>query len=309
MTHVLALAGGVGGAKLVLGLCSLLHQKNLTIVVNTGDDEEFFGLHVSPDIDTVAYNLAGISNTEAGWGIEGESFRMLERLRGLGVDTWFQLGDLDLATHIRRTQLLRDGYTLSDATRIICKSMGIDNAIIPMTDGRVRTMIHTNEGLLAFQKYFVEHKSDPIVTDITYTGAELYGGSDEFMRALAISDVMVFCPSNPFLSIAPILALKDVREKIANFKGNRVVVSPIIGGRALKGPTAKILKELGHEVSSFGVARMYQGICDTFVLDNIDVEFKADIKKLGMDVCVTDTIMKSLDDKIGLARVILEISN
>jgi len=309
VTHILALAGGVGGAKLVVGLCSLLPQKDLTVVVNTGDDEEFFGFHVSPDIDTVMYNLAGISNTVTGWGIEGESFRMLQRLEKLGVDTWFKLGDLDLATHMRRTQLLRDGHTLSAATGMMCKTMGIGNAIIPMTDGRVRTMIHTTEGSLAFQEYFVKHKCDPVVTNITYTGAELYGASNAFIDALSVSDIMIFCPSNPFLSIAPILALKDVRKRVETFKGNRVVVSPIVGGQAIKGPTAKILEELGHEVSSLGVARMYQGMCDTFVIDTTDVEFETDIKKLGMDVCVTDTIMGSLDDKIGLARVILEINN
>ena len=307
MTHVLALAGGVGGAKLVLGLSSLLSHERLTVVVNTGDDEEFFGLHVSPDIDTVSYNLAGISNIEAGWGIEGESFRMLQRLESLGVDTWFKLGDLDLATHVRRTQLLRSGHTLSDTTGIICRSMGINQEIIPMTDGQVRTVLQTTEGSLKFQEYFVQRKCEPIVTDITYTGSELYEASSGFKRAIDVSNALVFCPSNPFLSIAPMLVLKDIRKKIAAFTGPRVVVSPVIGGRALKGPTSKILEELDHEVSSLGIARMYQGICDTFVLDNTDIEFEADIRKLGMDVCVTDTIMESLEDKIGLARVILEI--
>ena len=309
MTHVLALAGGVGGAKLVLGLSSLLSQERLTVVVNTGDDEEFFGLHVSPDIDTVSYNLAGISNIEAGWGIEGESFRMLQRLESLGVDTWFKLGDLDLATHVRRTQLLRSGHTLSDTTGIICRSMGINQEIIPMTDGQVRTVLQTTEGSLKFQEYFVQRKCEPIVTDITYTGSELYEASSGFKRAIDVSNALVFCPSNPFLSIAPMLVLKDIRKKIAAFTGPRVVVSPVIGGRALKGPTSKILEELDHEVSSLGIARMYQGICDTFVLDNTDIGFEADIRKLGMDVCVTDTIMESIEDKIGLARVILEICN
>ena len=309
MTHVLALAGGVGGAKLVLGLSSLLSHERLTVVVNTGDDEEFFGLHVSPDIDTVSYNLAGISNIESGWGIEGESFRMLQRLESLGVDTWFKLGDLDLATHVRRTQLLRSGHTLSDTTGIICRSMGINQEIIPMTDGQVRTVLQTTEGSLKFQEYFVQRKCEPIVTDITYTGSELYEASSGFIRAIDVSDALVFCPSNPFLSIAPMLALKDIRKKIAAFTGPRVVVSPVIGGRALKGPTSKILEELDYEVSSLGIARMYRGICDTFVLDNTDIEFEADIRKLGMDVCVTDTIMESLEDKIGLARVILEICN
>tara|TARA_B100000029_G_scaffold472691_1_gene513413 strand:- start:896 stop:1825 length:930 start_codon:yes stop_codon:yes gene_type:complete len=309
VTHVLALAGGVGGAKLVLGLSSLLSQERLTVVVNTGDDEEFFGLHVSPDIDTVSYNLAGISNIESGWGIEGESFRMLQRLESLGVDTWFKLGDLDLATHVRRTQLLRSGHTLSDTTGIICRSMGINQEIIPMTDGQVRTVLQTTEGSLKFQEYFVQRKCEPIVTDITYTGSELYEASSGFIRAIDVSDALVFCPSNPFLSIAPMLALKDIRKKIAAFTGPRVVVSPVIGGRALKGPTSKILEELDYEVSSLGIARMYRGICDTFVLDNTDIGFEADIRKLGMDVCVTDTIMESLEDKIGLARVILEICN
>jgi len=309
VTHVLALAGGVGGAKLVLGLSSLLSHERLTVVVNTGDDEEFFGLHVSPDIDTVSYNLAGISNIESGWGIEGESFRMLQRLESLGVDTWFKLGDLDLATHVRRTQLLRSGHTLSDTTGIICRSMGINQEIIPMTDGQVRTVLQTTEGSLKFQEYFVQRKCEPIVTDITYTGSELYEASSGFIRAIDVSDALVFCPSNPFLSIAPMLALKDIRKKIAAFTGPRVVVSPVIGGRALKGPTSKILEELDYEVSSLGIARMYRGICDTFVLDNTDIGFEADIRKLGMDVCVTDTIMESLEDKIGLARVILEICN
>lgn len=307
MTHILALAGGVGGAKLVVGLSSLLPPEDLTVVVNTGDDEEFFGLHVSPDIDTVMYNLVGISNTDTGWGIKEESFRMLQRLEALGADTWFKLGDLDLATHIRRTQLLRDGHTLSVVTGVMCKALGIETLIAPMTDGRVRTVIHTIEGSLAFQEYFVKCKCDPVVTDITYCGSGTYGASDTFMEALTTSDIMIFCPSNPFLSIAPMLALKDVRKKVENFKGKRIVVSPIVASQAIKGPAAKILKELGHEISALGIARLYQGICDTFVLDTADRECEVDIKKLGMDVFVTNTIMDSLSDKIGLAKVIMEI--
>ena len=303
-TPILALAGGVGGAKLVLGLCGVLKPDALRIVVNTGDDDEFHGLHISPDVDTVMYTLAGISNAEMGWGIEGESFRTLERLRQYGADAWFNLGDLDLATHIRRTDLLRQGQTLSQVTQSLCSSLGIRHSVYPMSDDSVRTVLSTDIGDLAMQTYFVQHRSEPVVSEIRFDGANDAKPSPGFANALKESGSLVFCPSNPFISVAPILAVTGVQKAIEGFQGKRVVVSPIVGGRAIKGPAAKLLLELGHEVSCIGVARQYVGLCDVFVIDEQDRHLASEVEQLGLQVEIMDTIMNTTGDKVSLARQI-----
>lgn len=307
-TPILALAGGVGGAKLALGLCGVLEPDQLSIVVNTGDDEEFHGLHVSPDVDTVMYTLAGISNAEMGWGIQDESFRTLERLRKYGADAWFNLGDLDLATHIRRTDLLSQGQTLSQVTQSLSAALGVRHPIYPMSDENVRTVLSTDMGDLAMQTYFVKHRSEPVVSDIRFEGDVDARPSPGFATALESSESLVFCPSNPFISVAPILAVQGVRRAIEGFQGLRVAVSPIVGGQAIKGPAAKLLHELGHDVSCVGVARQYVGLCDVFIIDNQDRHLAQEIDQLGMRVEIMDTIMNTYEDKVRLARLICELT-
>lgn len=304
----LALAGGVGGAKLALGLSRILPPSDLTVVVNTADDETFHGLHVSPDVDTVMYTLAGLSNPETGWGITGETFHTLERLNAYGADTWFNLGDKDLATHIRRTHLLSEGYTLSQVTESLRTALGVLHPIVPMSDQLVRTMLTTYIGELPMQTWFVKHRCEPAVSEIRFDGAEQAKPAPEFARALRECDVLVFCPSNPFVSVAPILAVPGVRKAIENFRGLRIAVSPIVGGQAIKGPAAKMMSEMGIESSCVGVATQYKDLCDIFVLDDIDADRAGDIETLGMRAAVTNTMMITDDDKVRLAEYIRELA-
>jgi LPPG:FO 2-phospho-L-lactate transferase len=308
---VLALAGGTGGAKLALGLARSLAPDRLAIVVNTGDDECFYGLHVSPDLDTVMYTLAGLANPETGWGLAGETFNALGMLGKYGADTWFNLGDRDLATHIRRTELLRQGAALSQVTAELCQRLGVAHQVLPMSDDPVRTVISTEAGELPMQQYFVQRRSEPRVQSIHYEGADSARPSPAFLSALSQSDLVVFCPSNPFLSVGPILALPGVKERLKETGQERlcVAVSPIVGGAAVRGPAGKIMAELGHEVSCVGVAREYQGFCDLFVIDEQDVHLAQEIEKLGMKPVVTSIIMESEADKIALARHILSLKS
>ncbi len=306
-TPVIALAGGVGGAKLALGLSKVLRPDELTIVVNTGDDEEFYGLHVSPDLDTVMYTLAGLSNEETGWGLAGETFRAGERLKKYGAETWFNLGDQDLATHMRRTDLLNRGKTLSEVTRSLCEALGVDHPIAPMADDRVRTVVDTDEGELAFQEYFVKRRAEPAVKSLRFEGASEAVPSPGFSDAIESAGALVICPSNPFLSVAPMLAVGGVRAAVQQFPGLRVAVSPIVGGKALRGPAAKMMGELGLDATCAGVAREYTGLCDVFVIDRVDAHHREEIEALGMHVEVADTVMESLTHKIDLARHILEL--
>jgi LPPG:FO 2-phospho-L-lactate transferase len=304
--RVVAIAGGVGGAKLARGLAHVLKPDCLTIVVNTGDDDDFHGLTVCPDVDTVMYTLAGIANPETGWGIVNESFRTLGALKQLGAETWFGLGDIDLATHIRRTELLHGGRTLSDVTRELSFALGVTHLIVPMTDERVRTIALTDEGELAFQEYFVHRRCRPKITAVRFDGAATAGPSPGFSSSLRTANALVFCPSNPLVSIGPVLALDGVRAAIAAFAGPRIAISPIVAGRALKGPAAKMMAELGEEVSCLGVARRYVGVCDRMFIDTLDADHAAAIEALGMQVTVTNTIMETDSDKEALARQVVE---
>ena len=306
-TPVLALAGGVGGAKLALGLSGILSPQELTIVVNTGDDEEIHGLHVSPDLDTVMYTLAGLSNVEMGWGLAGDQFNALAMLRRYGAPTWFNLGDMDLATHLQRTQLLRQGWTLSQVTAELCQRLGVGHRVVPMSDQRVATVVETDEGDLPFQVYFVQRQCEPVARGVRFQGADVAEPSPGFAAALESAQAVVFCPSNPFLSIAPILALPGVRQRLAGFAGPRVAVSPIVGGRAVRGPAAKMLGELGHDVSSVGVAAWYRGLCDIFLVDDEDRCHVDAIEALGLRAEVADTVMVTDEDKVALARHMLEL--
>lgn len=305
---VLALAGGVGGAKLALGLGQVLPPEEVTVVVNTGDDETFHGLHVSPDLDTVMYTLAGIANPETGWGLAGETFRALDALARYGAPTWFKLGDADLATHIRRTDLLGQGWSLSEVTRELCQRLAIRLSVVPMSDDPVRTIAVTDEGELAFQEYFVHRMCRPRIRSVRFEGAERARVAPGFSEALHSARCLVFCPSNPFVSLGPILAISGVRECIAEFRGPRIAVSPILGGRVIKGPAAKMLGEMGEEVSCVGVARRLQGLCDTFVIDAVDGALAPRIEELGMVAVVTDTIMSTDGDKKRLAREVVDVA-
>lgn len=304
---ILAIAGGVGGAKLALGLARVLPPDDVTIVVNTGDDETFHGLHVSPDLDTVMYTLAGIANPDTGWGVAGETYRTLGALERLGGDAWFRLGDVDLATHIRRTALLRDGRTLSDVTRALATALGVRHAIVPMTDDTLRTIAVTAQGELAFQDYFVRRRCEPAITGLRFAGAQTARPSPAFAAALGTARAIVFCPSNPLVSIGPVLAVGGVRDAIAAFGGPRIAVSPIVGGAALKGPAAKMMAELGEEVSCVGVARRYRGLCDVMVIDRVDTHLASAIEALGMRAYVTDTVMTADADREALAREVLSV--
>jgi LPPG:FO 2-phospho-L-lactate transferase len=298
---ILALAGGVGGAKLADGLARSLAPKDLAIAVNTGDDFEHLGLRISPDLDTVMYTLAGIANPVTGWGQAGETWAFMGALEKLGGPSWFRLGDRDLATNVERTQRLRRGDTLSTVTRALCERLGIRHGLIPMSDDPVPTKVRTDEGWLDFQHYFVREQCRPALREIRYQGAETARPADALERALGsvALEGVVICPSNPYLSVSPILALTGVREAV---RASRAViaVSPIVGGEAIKGPAAKIMHELGLEVSALGIARWYEGLASTLVIDRIDAALAPRIEALGMKAVVTDTIMR---DAAGRTRL------
>jgi LPPG:FO 2-phospho-L-lactate transferase len=302
---ILALAGGVGGAKLALGLARVVSPEQLVICVNTGDDDCFHGLHVSPDLDTVMYTLAGLSNPDSGWGLAGDTFNALSMLNQYGADTWFNMGDRDLATHIRRTQLLRQGATLSEVTTELCQRLGVHQQVVPMSDDPVRTVLHTDAGELAMQSYFVEHQTKPRVSSVEYVGSESAQTSSGLRAALEEANLIVFCPSNPFLSVGPILAVPGVRTGLEKSTALRVAVSPIVGGAAVMGPAAKIMSEMGYEVSGVGVAQQYQGLCDLFLIDDQDAHLSPAIQKLGVRPVVSSIIMNTDADKVALARFVV----
>lgn len=306
---ILTLAGGVGGAKLALGLDRVLPAGEQTVVVNTGDDFEHLGLHIAPDIDTVVYTLAGLANRELGWGRQGESWAFMAALGALGGETWFNLGDGDLAMHVTRTQRLAAGETLSAITADIAARLGIRSGILPMSDQPVRTVIETPEGDLAFQHWFVRDRCGPAVRAVRFAGIEAAKPLPAFVAALRdpALKALVIAPSNPFVSIAPILGLAGIDAAIRGLRRPRIAVSPIVGGAAIKGPAAKMLAELGHDVSALGVARCYAGLIDVFVLDAIDAALKGEIEGLGMRCAVFDTVMRNDGDKEALARAILAL--
>ena len=306
---VLALAGGVGGAKLVLGLARCLPPGDLVICVNTGDDETFHGLHVSPDLDTMMYTLSGLSNQETGWGVAGDTFTALEMLGKFGLDTWFNLGDRDFATHIRRSQLLTEGKTLSEVTSELNQSLGVFHSVVPMSNDPVKTVLSTDEGELPMQRYFVGRRAEPKVFEVRYVGVENATAAPGLLDSLAKCGMLVLCPSNPYLSLGPILALPGVRRLMRDFSGKKVCVSPIVGRDAVNGPAGKIMAELGKQVSCVEVAREYRDICDVFVMDNEDQDLASEIEEMGLTPLVTSTIMETEEDKIALAREILALAD
>lgn len=303
----LALSGGVGGAKLALGLTRAVPPEHLCIVANTGDDFEHLGLTICPDIDTLIYTLAGLNNPETGWGRAGETGTFMAALAALGGETWFFLGDGDLATHVERTRRLAAGETLSAITDDFRQRLGIQVAVVPMSDQPVRTTVLTPGGPLAFQHYFVREQCWPEVTGFRFDGAEAAEPAPALAATLADPDLaaIVICPSNPFISIDPILAVPGVREAIAESGAPVIAVSPIVGGQAIKGPTAKMMRELGLPSTAVEVARHYAGLIDGFVLDNSDAKAENAVRDLGIAATVTNTVMTSLEDRIALAEAVL----
>jgi LPPG:FO 2-phospho-L-lactate transferase len=303
---VVALAGGVGGAKLAAGLQDVLPAGDLTVVVNTADDFDLWGLHICPDLDTVMYTLASIANPETGWGIVDESFETLNMLGRYGEDTWFKLGDRDLATHVLRTDRLRSGETLTEITDRLSGALDLASAVLPMTDDPVSTVLDTPEGRLEFQEYFVRRGQKDEVLGVELRGIEDAGPTEAVLAAISGADAIIFCPSNPVVSIGPILALPGMRKALALSRAPKVAVSPIVGGRALKGPADKMLLSLGHEVSSAGVAAIYAGLVDGMVVDTVDDDDRAGIEAIGMRVLVTDSVMREAGDRARLASETLE---
>jgi LPPG:FO 2-phospho-L-lactate transferase len=303
---VCALAGGVGGAKLAAGLRDELPPGDLSVVVNTADDFDLWGLHICPDLDTVMYTLAGISNPETGWGIAGETFESLRMLGRYGEDTWFKLGDRDLATHILRTARLRSGETLTRVTAELSRALGIRSSVLPMSDDPVSTVLETPDGRLEFQEYFVRRRQEDEVLGVELRGVEEAAPTEAVLAAISGADAIVICPSNPVVSVGPILALPGVREALARSTAPRVAVSPIVGGRALKGPADRMMLSLGHEVSATGVARMYAGLVDGMVVDTIDEGERESIEAFGMRVLATGSVMRDAADRARLASETLE---
>ena len=300
---VTVLAGGVGGARLAHGMD--LAGADLTVVVNVADDVELHGLAISPDLDTVTYTLAGLADEERGWGVVGETYATLEAMGRLGEDTWFTLGDKDLATHVVRTARLRAGAPLSAVTAGITAALGVRARVVPVTDDRVATLVDTPGGRLGFQEYFVGRRHADDVVGLVYDGIEAARPAPGVVEAVRDAAVVVVAPSNPFLSVAPVLGVAGVREALVGSRAHRVAVSPIVGGRAIKGPAAQMLATLGHEVSALGVARLYRGLVDLMVVDEHDAHLAEDVAALGMRVLVTDTVMGGAPGRERLAREIL----
>jgi LPPG:FO 2-phospho-L-lactate transferase len=302
---VLALSGGIGGTKLALGLYRILPAGALTVVANTGDDFEHLGLAISPDIDTSLYTLAGLDNPELGWGRRDETWTFMKALGSLGGETWFNLGDGDLAAHVERTRRLAGGESLSEITDDFRRRLGISAQLLPMSNDRVRTRLRTTEGWLDFQDYFVRQRCAPTIREIAFVGAATARPNPTFLAALADGNLraVVICPSNPFISIDPILSLPGVREALCACSAPVIAVSPIIDGKAIKGPTAKMMAELGLPVDAPAVARHYGDIVDLYVADEMDAGAVGD---LSVPVTLARTLMVSLEDREALARVVLE---
>ena len=302
---ITALAGGIGAAKFLLGLSRVIPPEEITIIANTGDDIELFGLRICPDIDTLAYTLSGVINEETGWGIKGDTFESLKWMARYGEASWFNLGDRDLSTHIHRTDCLRRGRPLAEVTEHIARALGVRARILPMTESYTPTRVVTDEGEMHFQEYFVRRRCEPRVREIKFDGIESARPAPGVESAILNADGVVICPSNPFISIGPILAVPGVREALAETRATKLAITPIIGGKALKGPAAEMLADLGREVSARGVAELYKDFLDIFVLDIMDAGLKPGIESLGLHAAALDTVMKTLDDKQRLAREIM----
>ena len=302
---IVALSGGVGGAKLALGLSRVMPPEELVVVVNTGDDFEHLGLSISPDIDTVTYTLSGLANRELGWGRHDETWSFMETMESLGGDTWFRLGDRDIALHVERTRRLNKGETLSAVTADLCQRLGIKSRVVPMSDDPVRTRLRTAEGWLDFQEYFVHRRCEPVVHELLFQGAGAARAHPEFLTALTDPSLqaIVICPSNPFISVEPILAIPGVRQALIDSPAPVITVSPIIAGQAVKGPTAKMMTELGMDPSAGTVAQRYRDLLDGYVIDPADM---SEVVSIDARVTLAQTLMRTMEDREALARTVIE---
>jgi LPPG:FO 2-phospho-L-lactate transferase len=305
---IVALSGGIGGAKLALGLSRVMPPDNLLVVANVGDDFEHFGLHISPDADTLMYTLAGLDNKNLGWGRQDETWSFMETLATLGGEDWFRLGDRDLAVHVERTRRLRAGEPLSAITADFCRRLGVGPRVLPATDDRLRTRLRTDEGWLDFQDYFVRLQCRPVLRELAFVGAESARPHPDLLEALRDERLraVIICPSNPFISVEPILAVPGIREALSAASAPVVAISPIIGGRAIKGPTAKMMTELGMRPSAAAVAERYGDLLDGYVMDVVDVE---DAAHVVPKVTLAPTLMTTLVEREELARVVLQAAD
>ncbi len=306
LPRVVVLAGGVGAARFLQGVVAALPRRVLTIIGNVGDDLEVAGLHVSPDLDTVLYTLTGNIDATRGWGVREDSTRALDRARSLGADAWFGLGDLDIGLHMARTQWLHEGHDLSAVTARLATALGFADRLLPCTDDRLRTTIATAEGVIDFQTYYVRHGHRDHVLGINLDGAEDARPAPGVIEAMASADAILIAPSNPLISIAPILAVPAIREALRERRSRCAAISPIVGGQALRGPAADMLSALGHEASPVGVADIYRGLIDAMVIDEMDADRAGDLRSRGVEPLVTDTIMRDDTSKQQLAVVALE---
>jgi LPPG:FO 2-phospho-L-lactate transferase len=304
--NVVALAGGTGAAKFLRGLCRVMPPERLTIIGNTGDDLELFGLHISPDLDTVGYTLSGLIDASKGWGVAGDTFLCRATLESLGEKTYFALGDKDLAVHIFRTERLGRGVSLSAVTAELATRWGLASKLLPMSDDPVRTRVRTPAGWLAFQEFFVRDRCQPEVLEIAYDGAARSRPAPGVIEALGAADAIVICPSNPMSSVGPILAVPGIRQAIAARRGNVTAVSPIVGGGPVSGPAGKMMRAHGHALTPAGVAAVYDGLLARLVIDRRDVDSVLALRERGVRAIVTDSLMTSRDEEIALARAVLE---
>jgi LPPG:FO 2-phospho-L-lactate transferase len=302
---ITALAGGVGAAKFLSGLVKLVRLKDLSIIVNTGDDIELYGLHISPDLDIVMYTLAGVVDRSKGWGLKEDTFNCLEALKKFSRETWFNLGDKDLATHIFRTSLLKNGRKLSEVTSEISQALGLHVLVLPMTDDRFETRIVTEKGTVHFEEYMVKRGARDRVLGVEFHGVENAEPAPGVIESIENAEMVIVCPSNPIVSIGTILSVKGIKDALKRTDAKKVAVSPIVAGAPIKGPADKLLKGLGFEVSAYSVAKLYLDFLDEFIIDSLDAAQKDDIEKLGIKVKVTNTIMGNMDDKIQLAKTVL----
>ena len=297
------LAGGVGAAKFLQGFVNVVPQEDVVVVVNTGDDMELHGLHISPDLDIILYTLAGIVEEVKGWGIRDDTFQCLSMLQRYGCETWFNLGDKDLATHVYRTKLLKDGFSLQEVTARLSQQLGLRETILPMTNDKFETRILTDRGEMHFQEYMVKYGMQRHVVGVKFEGDKQAEPCPEVLNAILHASGIIICPSNPIVSIGTILSVKGIREALRKTKAKVVSISPIIGGTAVKGPAAQLMLSLGMEVSAFSVANLYKDFVDFLILDKIDKNLKKRIETLGLQTVVTDTLMRTAEDKVRLAKV------
>jgi len=304
---ITALAGGVGAARFLTGLTQLIKQEDLTVIVNTGDDVDLFGLHISPDIDIVTYTLAGLINDEKGWGLKGDTFECLNMLKRYGEVDWFNLGDHDFATSILRTKMLRNGATLSEVSAKVSHDLGLKLKILPMTDDKFETHVRISEGTIHFEEYMVKRAAQDKVLGVEFVGADKAKPAAGVVESIMNSERVIVCPSNPVVSIGTILSIPDIRAALRETSAKKVAISPIIAGAPIKGPADKLLTGLGLEVSAFGVAKLYADFLDCFVIDTLDAAEKSRIEALGLEVVVANTLMKNLPSKVALAQVALNL--